>query len=203
LELNVCYGFSQVNWPKAEPANAHSKKTNVLIAVFSIYSRKMPYWKTRITDYADSTAYLQTQGNATSCVNVESPVLFSMDAKASFMYQIVFNEISAAEMTRIPKELQLELLAEFQFLPDDLDSLDSKAFGVIEREGKRLYRYRTNDYRIYFERSPEGVLVHRVLHKNTIRDFLFRSKLPMGEDEQLQENASFWSLIEEGEQKKK
>ncbi|MEA3205642.1 MAG: hypothetical protein QOG92_1321, partial [Verrucomicrobiota bacterium] len=65
------------------------------------------------------------------------------------MYQIVFNEISAAEMARIPKELQLELLAEFQFLPDDLDSLDSKAFGVIEREGKRLYRYRTNDYRIY------------------------------------------------------
>jgi mRNA-degrading endonuclease RelE of RelBE toxin-antitoxin system len=119
------------------------------------------------------------------------------------MYQIVFNEISAAEMARIPKKLQLELLAEFQFLPDDLDSLDSKAFGIIEREGKRLYRYRTMDYRIYFERSPEGVLVHRVLHKNTIRDFLFRSKLPMGEDEQLQEHSGFWKLIEEGEKKKK
>ena len=39
-----------------------------------------------------------------------------MDAKTSSMYQIVFNEISAAEMARIPKELQLELLAEFQFL---------------------------------------------------------------------------------------
>ena len=102
------------------------------------------------------------------------------ESGTDFMYQIVFNEISAAEMARIPKELQLELLAEFQFLPDDLDSLDSKAFGIIEREGKRLYRYRTNDYRIYFERSPEGVLVHRVLHKNTIRDFLFRSKLPDG-----------------------
>jgi mRNA-degrading endonuclease RelE of RelBE toxin-antitoxin system len=161
----------------------------------------MPYWK--IGDYADSTAYLQTPGNATSWVNVESPVLLSMDAKTSSMYQIVFNEISAAEMARIPKELQLELLAEFQFLPDDLDSLDSKAFSVIERERKRLYRYRTNDYRIYFERSAEGVLVHRVLHKNTIRDFLFRSKLPMAEDEQLQENAGFWNLIEEGGQKKK
>jgi mRNA-degrading endonuclease RelE of RelBE toxin-antitoxin system len=119
------------------------------------------------------------------------------------MYQIVFNELSAAEMARIPKELQLELLTEFQFLPDDLDHLDSKAFGVIEREGKLLYRYRTNDYRIYFERSPEGILVHRVLHKNTIRDFLFRSKLPMAEDEQLQENASFWKLIDEGKQTRK
>ena len=126
-----------------------------------------------------------------------------MDAKTSSMYQIVFNEISAAEMARIPKELQLELLAEFQFLPDDLDSLDSKAFGVIEREGKRLYRYRTNDYRIYFERSPEGVLVHRVLHKNTIRDFLFRTKLPMAEDTQLGQTKEFWKLIKEGEEARK
>jgi mRNA-degrading endonuclease RelE of RelBE toxin-antitoxin system len=119
------------------------------------------------------------------------------------MYQIVFNEISAAEMARIPKELQLELLAEFQFLPDDLDQLDSKAFGVIVREGKRLYRYRTKEYRIYFDRSPEGILVHRVLHKNTIRDFLFRSQLPMAEDEQLQEHADFWKLIDEGKKTKK
>ena len=119
------------------------------------------------------------------------------------MYQIVFNEISAAEMAAIPKELQLELLAEFQFLPDDLDQLESKSYGVIEREGKKLYRYRASDYRIYFERSPEGVLVHRVLHKNTIRDFLFRSKLPMAEDEQLTKSSEFWRLIEEGEKTKK
>jgi mRNA-degrading endonuclease RelE of RelBE toxin-antitoxin system len=115
------------------------------------------------------------------------------------MYQIVFNEISAAEMAKIPKELQLELLAEFQFLPDNLDHLDSAAFGVIDREGKKLYRYRANDYRIYFQRSPEGIVVHRVLHKNTIRDFLFRSKLPMAEDEQLEKSSGFWKLIEEGE----
>lgn len=120
------------------------------------------------------------------------------------MYQIVFNEISAAEMAAIPKELQLELLAEFQFLPDDLDQLESsRSYGVIEREGKKLFRYRASDYRIYFERSPEGVLVHRVLHKNTIRDFLFRSKLPMAEDEQLTRSSEFWRLIEEGEKTKK
>jgi hypothetical protein len=102
-------------------------------------------------------------------------------------------------MAAIPKELQLELLAEFQFLPDDLDQLDSKAYGTIERAGKKLYRYRTNEYRIYFERSAEGVMVQRVLHKNTIRDFLFRSKLPMAEDEQLTKSHEFWRLIEEGD----
>jgi len=127
------------------------------------------------------------------------PVLPSAGA----MYQIVFNEISAAEMAKIPKKLQLELLAEFQFLPDNLDHLDSKAFGVIEREGKKLYRYRASDYRIYFARTAEGILVHRVLHKNTIGDFLFRSKLPLAEDEQLEQSSGFWKLIEEGERTKK
>src|SRR5437016_13805143 len=121
------------------------------------------------------------------------------------MFQIVFNELSAAEMSRLPQELQLELLAEFQVLPEDLDNLDSEKFGLIEREGKKLYRYRAKDYRIYFERSPEGLTIHRVLHKNTIRDFLFRTKLPMSEpeDAQLGQAKGFWKLIKEGEEARK
>jgi hypothetical protein len=85
-------------------------------------------------------------------------------------------------------------------MPEDLDSLDPAKFGLIEREGKKLYRYRTKDYRIYFERSVEGITIHRVLHKNTIRDFLFRTKLPMAEDEQLGQANEFWKLIEEGKE---
>src|SRR5712675_1053274 len=119
------------------------------------------------------------------------------------MFQIIFNELSAAEISALPKRLQLELLAEFQILPEDLDQLDSKRFGVIEREGKKLYRYRAKDYRIYFERREEGITVHRVLHKNTIRDFLFRAKLPMTEDDQLGQQKGFWKLIEEAEQTRK
>ena len=116
------------------------------------------------------------------------------------MYQIIFNELSAGEMASLPKELQLDLLAEFQFLPDDLDNLDTSRFGLIERDGKKVFRYRAKDYRIYFARSEEGITVHRVLHKNTIRDFLFRAKLPMPqEDEQLSQRREFWKLIEEGE----
>src|SRR3954467_12417298 len=115
------------------------------------------------------------------------------------MLQIVFNEISAAEMAALPKEMQLDLLTEFQFLPEDLDQLDMEKFGAVERDGKRLFRYRAKDYRIYFERREEGITVHRVLHKNTIRDFLFRSKLPMAEDDQLSKTREFWKLIEQGE----
>lgn len=96
--------------------------------------------------------------------------------------------------------IQLDLLQEFQVKPDDLDNLIQKeAFGVIEREGKTLYRYRAKDMRIYFQVTEEGLLVHRVLHKNTLQDFFYRSKLPLAEDEALSESKVFWELIEEGE----
>jgi mRNA-degrading endonuclease RelE of RelBE toxin-antitoxin system len=119
------------------------------------------------------------------------------------MFQIIFNELSAAEISKLPKSLQLELLTEFQILPEDLDRLDTKRFGVIEREGKKLYRYRARDYRIYFEKREEGITVHRVLHKNTFRDFMFRSKLSTSEDAQLGQTREFWKLIEQGERTRK
>src|SRR3569833_3011296 len=110
------------------------------------------------------------------------------------MFQIIFNEISAAEMSSLPKSLQLELLAEFHIMPEELDNLDTSRFGVLEREGKKLYRYRAKEYRIYFEKTPEGITVHRVLHKNTLRDFLFRTRLPTGEDDQLKNTREFWKM---------
>jgi mRNA-degrading endonuclease RelE of RelBE toxin-antitoxin system len=116
------------------------------------------------------------------------------------VFQVVFNQISAAEMAALPKELQLELLAEFQFLPQDLDRLNAEHFGRVKRDGKVLYRYRATDYRIYFSPHPKGIEVHRVLHKNTIRDFLFRSNLPMAEeDAALAEHGEFWDLIHEAQ----
>jgi len=115
------------------------------------------------------------------------------------MFQVVFNDISAAEMAALPTELQLDLLSDFEVLPDELEKSDPERFGVIERDGKKLFRYRVKDYRIYFERAPEGVTVHRVLHRNTFRDFLFRTSLPMpSEDVELAGQRKFWELIEAG-----
>jgi len=119
------------------------------------------------------------------------------------MFQIIFNELSAAEISALPKKMQLDLLEQFQILPEDLGHLDSKHFGVIEREEKKLYRYRARDYRIYFEQTAEGITIHRVLHKNTFRDFLFRSKLPGSEDQALGKTREFWKLIEQGEKTRK
>ena len=90
----------------------------------------------------------------------------------------------------------------FTCFPKTWTILDSSRFGKVQRGGRKLHRCRAKDYRIYFEKHPEGVLIHRVLHKNTIRDFLFRSNLPMDEeDEQLGGAKGFWKLIEEAEKK--
>lgn len=117
------------------------------------------------------------------------------------MIQIIFNDLSAAEMAAIPKLLQLEILGEFHVLPNDLENLDPKRFGKVSRDGRTLYRYRAGDYRIYFEPHEKGLLIRRVLSKNTIRDFLFRTSLPMAEDEQLADNHKFWELIEQSHPK--
>ncbi len=102
-------------------------------------------------------------------------------------------------MSQLDTLLQLELLSEFKIDPHTLVNLDGRRFGKLEREGRELYRYRAKDYRIYFEVADEKVIVHRVLHKNTLDDFLFRSKLPVSEDEALSKNKVFWKLIDEGQ----
>lgn len=116
--------------------------------------------------------------------------------------QIVFNEISAAEISRMDTLDQLELLDAFRVSESDLVELDDndehRNFGKIARDGKTLYRFRANDCRIYFEVAEDLVIVHRVPHKNTFSDFLFRSKMPVSEDEQLAESKHFWKLIDEG-----
>ncbi len=104
-------------------------------------------------------------------------------------------------MSSLPKDLQLDLLAEFQILPDDLNFLEGANFSKIQRDGRTLHRFRCSDHRIYFERHAEGILIHRVLHKNTIRDFLFRSKLPMTDEadqaDLVEGTDQFWKMIHE------
>ena len=100
----------------------------------------------------------------------------------------------------MPKDLQLDILGEFRGLPQQVISTELERYGKLEREGRTLHRFRIGDYRIYFERHELGLLVHRVLSKNSLKDFLFRSSLPLGEDEALQENPRFWDLIEAAKQ---
>ena len=96
----------------------------------------------------------------------------------------------------MPKELQLQILGEFRGLPQQVLTKELDYFGKLERAGKILHRFRLGDYRVYFERHELGLVVHRILSRNTLKDFLYRSSLPLREDEALERNPKFWELIE-------
>jgi mRNA-degrading endonuclease RelE of RelBE toxin-antitoxin system len=111
-------------------------------------------------------------------------------------FQIIFNPTSASELAKMPKELQLQILGEFRGLPQQVLATELDDFGKLERSGKTLHRFRVGDYRVYFERHDLGVLVHRILHRHTLKDFFYRSGLKVQEDEALQQNPKFWEMIE-------
>ena len=96
----------------------------------------------------------------------------------------------------MPRELQLFILGKFRGLPKEVLTTELERFGKLEREGRILHRFRLGEYRVYFERHDLGLIVHQILNRNTLKDFLFRSSLPTGEDAALQENPRFWELIE-------
>ncbi len=121
------------------------------------------------------------------------------------MHQIAFNEISAAEVSTIPALAALELFGAFRVTEDVLaraaEAPTDAPFGIVEHEGKTIYRFRTQDYRIYFTvEADRTVVVQRVLHANSLKDFLFRSSIVELDDEDrvLGRTRSFWKFIDEG-----
>lgn len=129
---------------------------------------------------------------------MKRPPLVVSHARMGFMrpFQIIFNPISAAEVGRMPKELQLQILGEFRGLPKQVRSTEMEDFGKLEREGRILHRFRVGDYRVYFELHDLGVVVHRILNRHTLKDFMFRSGLKVHEDQALEQNPEFWEMIE-------
>ncbi len=111
-------------------------------------------------------------------------------------FQIIFTPTGAAELARMPKELQLQILGEFRGLPQQVVGTELDDFGKLEQGGRTLHRFRVGDYRVYFERHELGLLVHRILSRHTLKDFFYRHGLKVEEDEALQSNPKFWELIE-------
>jgi mRNA-degrading endonuclease RelE of RelBE toxin-antitoxin system len=111
-------------------------------------------------------------------------------------FQIIFNPTSAAELSKMPRELQLQILGDFRGLPQQVRGAELAEFGRLERAGRILHRFRVGDYRVYFELHELGLVVHRILSRHTLKDFYFRSGLKLEEDEALQQNPKFWELIE-------
>jgi len=122
------------------------------------------------------------------------------DAEASLlepsMYQVTFSDQSMGELNKLDTLSQMELMESItQLTPSDLNNLGDQ-LGKFSWKGKTYYRLRAGEYRIDFEVKDDILFSHVILDKNSMADFIFRTKLPFKEEQLVEQHQSFWKYLE-------
>ena len=112
------------------------------------------------------------------------------------MYQVTFSEQSLHELNQLDQLTQLELIEPISNLkPADLEH-PREPLGRFTRSGKEFFRLRAGDYRFYFDQQGETLHTHYILHKNSLEDFLLRNRLPVSEQQLVEQHSKFWKYLE-------
>lgn len=118
------------------------------------------------------------------------------DVSPETMYQVTFSEQSMRELNRLDKLEQIVVIEPISRLtPEDLAN-PREPLGRFSRGGKTFYRLRSGDFRFYFEVSADTLHTHYILHKDSLEDFLFRTKLPVSEQQLFEQHSKFWKYLE-------
>jgi mRNA-degrading endonuclease RelE of RelBE toxin-antitoxin system len=113
------------------------------------------------------------------------------------MYQVTFSEQAMHELSKLETREQMHLLEPISNLTATDLARPREPIGKLSRDGKVFYRLRTGDFRVYFEtRDGDTLYCEYILHKNTLTDFVFRTKLPVSEEQLLEQHQSFWKYLE-------
>ncbi len=114
------------------------------------------------------------------------------------MYQVTFSDQSMAELNKLDKLSQLEIMESFGSLTSEQLESGLPEIGKIHRGDKVFYRLRTGDFRIYFEvlEDKTTLRAHYILHQHTLADFVFRFKLPFKEETMFEQEDNFWHYLE-------
>jgi mRNA-degrading endonuclease RelE of RelBE toxin-antitoxin system len=112
------------------------------------------------------------------------------------MYQVNFSEQAMRELNRLDKLAQLDAIDPITSLkPADL-AHPREPLGHFRRGTKTFYRLRAGEFRFYFEAHGESLHVDYILHKNSLEDFLLRNKLPVSEQQLVEQHSKFWKYLE-------
>lgn len=112
------------------------------------------------------------------------------------MFQVNFSEQAMRELNQLSLTEQMALVEMISAVTARQISHPSEPLGRFEREGKPFYRLRAGEWRFYFEIQGSQLHTRYLLHKNSLGDFIVRSKLPLGDDQVLEKDASFWKYLE-------
>ena len=127
---------------------------------------------------------------------------------SEIMYQVTFSEQSMRELNKLDKLAQMAVIDPISRLtPDDLTN-PREPFGRFSRAGKVFYRLRSGDFRFYFEVTGDTLHIRAgrfethvkgiryILHKDSLEDFLFRTRLPVSEQQLFEQHSKFWKYLE-------
>lgn len=112
------------------------------------------------------------------------------------MYQVTFSEQAIAEINKLDKLQQLDVVLPISSLkPSDITN-PHEPLSRFTRGTKTLYRLRADDFRFYFEVRGDTLHTLYILHKNSLEDFLLRNKLPVSESQLVEQHSKFWKYLE-------
>ncbi len=112
------------------------------------------------------------------------------------MYQITFSNQSMEELNKLKITDQMQLVESISNLSQQQLAHPRELLGKFHREGKTLYRLRAGEYRLYFEVDGDLINNRYILHKNTLTDFIVRTKLPLSQEQLMEQHQSFWKYLE-------
>lgn len=112
------------------------------------------------------------------------------------MLQVNFTNRAIIELNKLGKLEQMEIVDALSGVTPKRLLEGGAEFGRFERNGRRLYRLRVDDWRVYFEAEGETLLVRFVLHKKTLGDFVVRFKLPVGDEQAIEDHKSFRDYLD-------
>ena len=113
------------------------------------------------------------------------------------MFQVTFSAQALGELKKLDPLAQLSAVEPVGNLRADDLAHPREPLGRFVRGGKTLFRLRAGELRYYFETQSEEVLhVLYILHHHSLEDFLLRNRLPVTEDQLVEQHSKFWKYLE-------
>ena len=112
------------------------------------------------------------------------------------MYQVTFSEQAMRELNQLDQLAQLDAIEPISGLRPEQLAHPREPLGRFKRAEREFYRLRAGDFRFYFEVHGETLHVDYILHKNSLEDFLLRNKLPVSEQQLVEQHSKFWKYLE-------
>jgi len=112
------------------------------------------------------------------------------------MYQVTFSEQSIQELNKLGQLEQLDVIAPLSALTSRQLSHPREPLGRFKRGNRYYYRLRSADHRMYFTVKGDSLHTRCILHRNSLTDFIFRTKLPITDEQLIEQHTSFWKYLE-------